>query len=110
MPQASSAKAGALPATPGDAASGTITSRDNKWLKLFRSVLQGTGPAAQDPIGVEGPKLVEEAVRSGLEADAILVSAKGEHYLPAMPQAASESEAGIRRERILKTTDALFAR
>lgn len=89
--------------------SGLITSRDNKWLKLFRAALRGTGPERGDPIAVEGPKLVEEAIVSGLEADAILVSAGGEAHLPRILQAASESEAGVRRERIFRTTDQLFA-
>ena len=55
-----------------------ITSRDNKWLKQFRAALRGTGPRDGEPIGVEGPKLVEEALRSGLEAEALLVSEAGE--------------------------------
>jgi TrmH family RNA methyltransferase len=88
---------------------GLITSRDNKWLKLFRSSLRGAGPSEADLIGVEGPKLVEEALRSGLQAEVLLVSAGGERHLPPILRAASESEAGIRRERILKTTDKVFA-
>ena len=94
----------------------TITSRDNKWLKAFRTALRGKGPrvsAAADPaagelIGVEGPKLVEEALRSGLEAEALLVSESGERDAERVLQAASESEAGIPRSRILRTTDKLF--
>ncbi len=54
-----------------------ISSRDNKWLKQFRAALRGTGPHDGDLIGVEGPKLVEEALRSGLEAEALLVSEAG---------------------------------
>ena len=45
-----------------------ITSRDNKWLKQFRAALRGTGPRNGEPIGVEGPKLIAEALRSGLQA------------------------------------------
>jgi TrmH family RNA methyltransferase len=86
-----------------------ITSRDNKWLRQFRSALRGTGPTGDEPLGVEGPKLVEEAIRSGLEAEAILVSVAGEHHLPHILATASDSDAGIRRERIFKTTDQLFA-
>jgi RNA methyltransferase, TrmH family len=87
----------------------TITSRDNKWLKKFRAALQGTGPTESEPIGVEGPKLVEEAVQSGLEVEALLMSDSGERELERILLAARETEAGIPRSRILRTTDKLFA-
>lgn len=86
-----------------------ITSRENKWLKIFRAALRGTGPASGEPIGVEGPKLVEDALRSGLEAEALLVSEAGEADLERILRAASESEAGIPRSRVMRTTDKLFA-
>ena len=94
-------------ANEGDRAS-AITSHDNKWLKLFRAALQGTGPKSGDAIGVEGPKLVEEAFRSGLEAEALLMSETGERNAERILLAAGESEAGIARSRILRTTDKLF--
>lgn len=88
----------------------TITSRDNKWLKIFRAALRGKGPdrAKKEPIGVEGPKLVEEALRSGLEVEALLVSESGERDAGPILEAASESETGIPRSQILRTTDKLF--
>jgi TrmH family RNA methyltransferase len=86
-----------------------ITSKDNKWLKLFRAALSGTGPHEGELLGVEGPKLVEEALRSGLEAEALLVSAAGEREMPKILAAASESAAGISRDRILRTSDKLFS-
>jgi TrmH family RNA methyltransferase len=86
-----------------------ITSRENRWLKAFRAALRGTGPAMDEPLAVEGPKLIEEAVRSELEAEALLVSESGERELARILQAASESDAGIVRERVLRTTDKLFA-
>lgn len=86
-----------------------ITSRDNRWLRLFRAALRGSGPSRGEPIGVEGPKLIEEALRSGLEGEALLLSESGEAVAPRILAAASESEAGIARSRILKTTDRLFA-
>jgi TrmH family RNA methyltransferase len=86
-----------------------ITSRDNQWLKMFRAALRGNGPERNHAIGVEGTKLVEDGLRSGLETEALLVSDTGEHNLGRILQAASESEAGIPRERILRTTDKLFA-
>jgi TrmH family RNA methyltransferase len=88
----------------------TITSRENKWLKIFRWALRGTGPAEGEPIGVEGPKLVEDALRSGLRAEALLVSESGEASdLERILRAAGESEAGIPRSRVMRTTDKLFA-
>jgi RNA methyltransferase, TrmH family len=92
-----------------DVQSDAITSRDNKWLKRFRAALRGTGPAQDEPIGVEGPKLIEDAVRSGLVAEALLVSDSGERELEQILRAATESEAGIPRSRILRTSDKLFA-
>ena len=87
---------------------GLITSRDNKWIKAFRAALRGTGPRTGEPIGVEGPKLVEEALRSGLVAEALLVSEAGERDAARILQAASQSETGIPRSRVLRTTDKLF--
>jgi RNA methyltransferase, TrmH family len=86
-----------------------ITSRDNQWLKMFRAALRGNGPERNHPIGVEGTKLVEDGLRSGLEPEALLVSETGERNLERILEAASESEAGIAPERILRTTDKLFA-
>src|SRR5271154_97742 len=85
-----------------------ITSRDNKWLKQFRAALRGTGPRDGDLIGVEGPKMVEEALRSGLEAEALLVSDAGEREAGRILDAASESVAGISRSRVFRTTNKLF--
>jgi RNA methyltransferase, TrmH family len=85
-----------------------ITSRENKWLKQFRAALQGTGPRDGEAIGVEGPKLIEEALRSGLEAEALLVSEDGERAVTRIFRAAGASDAGIERSRVLRTTDKLF--
>jgi RNA methyltransferase, TrmH family len=85
-----------------------ITSRDNKWLKQFRAALRGGGPRDGEPIGVEGPKLVEEALRSGLEAEALLVSEAGENEAGRILDAAGASELGIPRSRVLRTTNKLF--
>ncbi|MGC1595088.1 MAG: RNA methyltransferase, partial [Candidatus Acidiferrales bacterium] len=85
-----------------------ITSRENKWLKTFRAGLRGTGPEGEDALAVEGRKLVEDSLRSGLEAVALLVSESGERELEHILRAASESVAGIPRARVLRTTDKLF--
>src|SRR5215472_4204670 len=89
--------------------SGLITSRENPWLKRFRAALRGTGPAESEAIGVEGPKLVEDALRACLEPEALLVSESAEPALDTILRAASASEKGIPRSRILRTTDKLFA-
>jgi len=86
-----------------------ITSRENKWLKTFRAALQGKGPQSGEPIGVEGPKMVADALRSGLEAEALLISEFGERDASHVLRAASECERGIEVDRILRTTDKLFA-
>ncbi|MGB9243954.1 MAG: RNA methyltransferase [Candidatus Acidiferrales bacterium] len=96
-------------APSASAESDLITSRENRWLKRFRAALRGTGPAEGEPIGVEGRKLVEDVLRSGLEAEALLVCESAEPALDAILKAASASEAGIPRSRILRTTDKLFA-
>ncbi|MDE3108981.1 MAG: RNA methyltransferase [Acidobacteriota bacterium] len=85
-----------------------ITSRENKWLKLFRAALRGSGPKSGEPIGVEGPKLIEDALRSGLEAEALLISESAERDAEAILRAASDTEGGVARSRILRTTDKLF--
>ncbi len=92
----------------GLAQSEIIRSRDNKWLKKFRAALRGAGPKPGEAIAAEGPKLVEEGVRAGLETEALLVSEAGERQLERILRAASESESGIPRSRIFKTTDKLF--
>jgi TrmH family RNA methyltransferase len=97
-----------------------ITSRDNKWLKAFRAALRGKGPDspgaetsdgadAREWIGAEGPKLVQDALAAGLEAEAMLVSESGERDAEKILRAAAESDAGISRSRIFRTTDKLFA-
>jgi len=86
-----------------------ITSRENKWLKTFRAALQGKGPESGEAIGVEGPKMVADALRSGLEAEALLISESGERDAAQVLRAASECERGIEVDRILRTTDKLFA-
>src|SRR5580693_1162195 len=91
-----------------------ITSRDNKWLTSFRAALRGQHPEVRpqngraragshtgELLGIEGPKLVEEALRAGLEAEALLVSESGEREAAQrILQAASESELGIPQSRV----------
>ena len=76
----------------GGGASGVITSKDNKWIKTFRAALLGGGPKGEEPIALEGPKLVEDAFRAGLEAEALLVSASGDAAAQRILLVASDSE------------------
>jgi RNA methyltransferase, TrmH family len=92
-----------------DAGSEIIRSRDNRRLKAFRAALRGSGPAAGEPIAVEGPKLIEEGLRAGLKVEALLIDEAGEKHLERIFAAARETDEGISRSRIFRTTDKLFA-
>jgi RNA methyltransferase, TrmH family len=92
-----------------DSSPDIIRSRENRRLKVFRAALRGGGPDPGEPVAVEGPKLVEEGLRAGLSLDALLVSESGEKHLERIFQAARETDEGIARSRILRTTDKLFA-
>jgi TrmH family RNA methyltransferase len=62
-----------------------IASRDNRWLKLFRAALHDGYLPEEKLIGLEGPHLVEEALRSGLAVEAFLTSPEGEKVFNAWP-------------------------
>ena len=84
-----------------------IASRENQWLKEFRLALRGGLATSRGLIGVEGARLVEEALRSGLHVEALLVSASGERHLERLrPYLQEQRRAGL---RVLRTTDRLFA-
>jgi RNA methyltransferase, TrmH family len=91
-----------------NAAADLITSRENRWVKMFRAGLRGAGPEKDEAIAVEGPKLIEDALRHGLEAEAVMVSESAERYMEPILRAASASEAGISRSRVFRTTDKIF--
>jgi RNA methyltransferase, TrmH family len=64
-----------------------ITSRENRWLKRFRAALGGApgklpSGKAGECVGLEGPRLVEEGLRSGIAVEAVLVCEEGERHLP----------------------------
>jgi TrmH family RNA methyltransferase len=79
-----------------------ITSRDNRWLKRFRSALSGK-KHEDGLVGVEGARMVEAALGSGLHVEALLASNSGERHLRRLAPFLSP---GL---RILRTTDRLFA-
>ena len=90
------------PRTPVAARGETITSRDNRWLKLFRAALRDGYLAEECLIGIEGPHLVEEAARSGLTFEALLTSTSDESAARGL----SADMAGS--PRLLRTTARLF--
>jgi TrmH family RNA methyltransferase len=79
-----------------------ITSRDNRWMKIFREALRDGFLPEQKLIGIEGPHLIAEARHSGLKFDACLVSTTGEKHLSDFPAA------DLGAARVLRTTDRLF--
>jgi TrmH family RNA methyltransferase len=82
-----------------------ITSRDNKWLKEFRMALRGGLPTESGAVGVEGPRLVEEALRSACPIRAVLFSESGARHRNRLAPYLDRPEVGI---PVLHTTDRLF--
>ncbi len=87
------------------AAPATITSRDNRWLKEFRLALRGGLPTESGFVGVEGVRLVEEALRSACPIEAVLFSESGERHRERLAPLIDRPEIAI---PILRTTDRLF--
>jgi RNA methyltransferase, TrmH family len=82
-----------------------ISSRDNRWLKEFRMALRGGLPSEAGAVGVEGPRLVEEALRSSAPIRAVLFSESGERHRARLAPYLDRQEVSI---PILRTTDRLF--
>jgi TrmH family RNA methyltransferase len=89
----------------GSAAPGVLTSRDNRWLKQFRMALRGGLPTESGAVGVEGVRLVEEALRSGCPIEAVLFSESGERHRERLAPFISRPEIAF---PTLHTTDRLF--
>jgi len=93
---------------PGDAHSKVrsrqpemLASGENRWLRKFREALAGK---AEGIAGVEGARIVEEALRSRSPVEAVLVSESGRKHLERV-------NALIAAEtRLLATSDKLFER
>lgn len=94
-------RSAARPHAPHLSQSARITSRENHWLKTFRAALHASRPEGGF-IALEGVRLVSEAIRSGLEIEAILASDSAERHLAPL-QAELD-----RPTLILRTTDKLF--
>ena len=82
-----------------------ITSRDNRWLKEFRVALRGGVPTTSGAVGVEGVRLVEEALTSGCHVEAVLFSEGGERHRERLAPLIGRPEMGF---PVLRTTDRLF--
>jgi TrmH family RNA methyltransferase len=83
----------------------TLTSRDNRWLKEFRMALRGGLPTESGCVGVEGVRLVEEALRSGCRIEAVLFSESGERHHERLAPLTDRPEMAF---PVLRTTDRLF--
>jgi TrmH family RNA methyltransferase len=100
-------------ATPSKAArnarpandSALLTSRDNRWLKEFRMALRGGLPTEDGFVGVEGVRLVEEALRSGCPIQAVLFSESGQRHHDRLAPLIDRPEIAFPK---LRTTDRLF--
>jgi RNA methyltransferase, TrmH family len=82
-----------------------ISSRENRWLKEFRVALRGGLATENGCVGVEGVRLVEEALGSGCRVEAVLFSESGERHRERLAPLISRREMAF---PVLKTTDRLF--
>jgi RNA methyltransferase, TrmH family len=82
-----------------------LSSRDNRWLKEFRVALRGGVATADGAVGVEGVRLVEEALGSGCRVEAVLFSESGERHRERLAPLIAREETGF---PVLQTTDRLF--
>jgi RNA methyltransferase, TrmH family len=85
--------------------SALLTSRDNRWLKEFRMALRGGLPTEDGYVGVEGARLVEEALRSGCPIRAVLFGESGERHHERLAPLVNRPELAF---PTLRTTDRLF--
>src|SRR2546430_3965755 len=85
--------------------SALLTSRDNRWLKEFRMALRGGLPTENGFVGVEGVRLVEEALRSGCRIQAVLFSESSERHHERLSSFIDRPEMAF---PVLHTTDRLF--
>jgi RNA methyltransferase, TrmH family len=82
-----------------------LNSRENRWLKEFRVALRGGLATSSGAVGVEGVRLVEEALTSGCRVEAVLFSESGERWRERLAPLVGRAEVGF---PVLRTTDRLF--
>jgi TrmH family RNA methyltransferase len=100
MPKSTATRVAGLP-TDG----AVLTSRENRWLKQFRIALRGGLPTESGSVGVEGVRLVEEALRSGCRIEAVLFSESGDRHRERLAPWIDKPEMAF---PVLRTTDRLF--
>src|SRR5208337_2203356 len=61
-----------------------VESKDNARLKELRKALAAAGRSAQGHVGIEGPHLLEEALRAGLRVTTIFVAQGADRLLDAL--------------------------
>jgi RNA methyltransferase, TrmH family len=105
MPKARNGRAAASPNPHSPPAADLITSRENRWLKEFRVALRGGLATTSGSVGVEGVRLVEEALTSGCPVEAVLFSESAERYRDRLAPFVNRPETGF---PVLRTTDRLF--
>src|SRR6266852_3167961 len=96
---------GSAGSAPTAAEAGVISSRENRWLKEFRVALRGGIATESGSVGVEGVRLVEEALRSMCSVEAVLFSESGERHRERLAPLLGRAETGF---PVLRTTDRLF--
>jgi len=79
-----------------------LESRENRWLKRFRAALHERPAQSPGFVAVEGLRMVEEALRSGLEIEALLVADSAERHLARLKALLPP---GL---RVLRTSERLF--
>jgi TrmH family RNA methyltransferase len=79
-----------------------VTGKDNVWLKRFRAAFAGRLEKDGGAISIEGVRLVEEALRSAIPMDAILVSESGRKHLARISPTLAPTA------RLLATSDRIF--
>jgi RNA methyltransferase, TrmH family len=89
----------------GGSGAEVLTSRESKWLKEFRVALRGGLATASGAVGVEGVRLVEEALSSGCKVEAVLFSEGGARWRERLAPLVGRAEVGF---PVLRTTDRLF--
>src|SRR5258707_7952574 len=71
-----------------------VTSRQNALVKDLRNAFAHGEPTEQGFIAVEGLRIIDEAIRSGLRFQAVFFSESGRaHAARLLPQIASQAEA-----------------
>ncbi|MDR3754241.1 MAG: RNA methyltransferase [Terracidiphilus sp.] len=61
-----------------------VESKDNARLKELRKVLAAAGRSAHGRVGIEGPHLLEEALRAGLRVTTVFIAREDERLLSAL--------------------------